>query len=213
MNHQPPRASTTTRHALYLVALALLLSAALFSIGCDNKNGSANTPPGNSNTNPQLQPTNKPDDRSGSDEPVVITGGSIDEDFNDGAYIVDPSNPNKFTCTNCKVTGPIEITAPPSVGPPTTTCPVPSSGDYTITLDGGGAKKDILISIIGNTVVITSDKGEYKPTVVGGLVRKRYNGSNKIKGVRIKPAGGVETNCTGVPANGKCIVKIPVHKN
>lgn len=208
MKHQSPQISATVRRALYLVALAALLVAALASAGCDNqdgnKDGTGNRPQGNINTSPSPQPT-KP--LTGSDDPVVITGGSVDLNFDERAYLVDPADENKFTCTDCTVTGPVEITP---TGGTMTTCTVPQSGDYTITMDGGGAKKNITISVIGNTVVITADKKEYGPCEPG---QKHCNKTNKVKGVKIKPAVGAETNCSGVPSNGKCKVRIPVHKN
>lgn len=85
MNHPPQSSSATVRRALYLFALASLFIAVLASGGCNKQNGNGNNTQGNTKPNP---PPNKTI-TAGSDDPVVITGGSTDLDFDHRTFKPD----------------------------------------------------------------------------------------------------------------------------
>lgn len=207
-----------------LAIFALLLLGVFLYAGCHGSTtNTPNTNDGNvpvnaqSNTSPQATPSPSPkaSQEVGGDEPVVITGGSVDIDFNDATYQPDnPTNPTAWTCTGCKLNS-VAVFDTNKGDPLPTLCPLPTGANPTVHIDAGGKKNDVTITggtdaRGNNTVTVKFDNALYGAEP--GNPKKHKNKNNKIKQVTVQAGSGSPQQCPDVPPNGKCVIKINVSR-
>jgi len=91
-----------------LTCLFIMTSAAAFSAGCaSQKNDNANVMNSNtgmSNTNTSRTPELNKDILGLDDRPIIVSGGSVEIDFDDGVFRPDPQNDKKFISDGNKIT-------------------------------------------------------------------------------------------------------------
>jgi hypothetical protein len=196
MSPTTPKTNNKQKTVCYLTSLILLLVAAALLSGCNRSNPEV-TPSGTASPAPSPDHTKPP--FGDVETPIVIRGGSIELEFNETHFPADSTTtPTKHSCPTCRLES-VHIT-PTDRTEPETTCAVPHGG--TVLIDGGGSKKDIVVTDTGQGVEIKFDHVEYKPEYCrhGG---KHCNQNFKINGIKIN---GVK--CKGCPENGKCDVEI-----
>jgi hypothetical protein len=185
------------RQKTCLVLCLALLATALYS-GCTQQSSQNVATPPSRPTEPAALPSPTPSPSLVPDDTIiVIKGESIDIDYGTG-YVAQPSptpDESLYRCAGCKLK---EVEVSDRIGKPNI-CPV-TSRNSRVTIDGGGAKKNIFVVETATGVDLRFDNKEYKPCTGGA---KHCNPTNKIKGVKIN-----STNCSGCPPNGKCDVTI-----
>ena len=184
------------REKICVVLCLALLAIALYS-GCTQQSSQNAPTPASRPTAPAALPSPSPSPSLVPDDTIiVIKGESIDIDYGSG-YVAQPSptpDESLYRCAGCKLK---EVEVSDRISKPNI-CPV-NSRNATVTIDGGGAKKNIVVTETNSGVDLRFDNKEYTPCTKA----KHCNANNKIKGVKIN-----STNCSGCPANGKCDVTI-----
>ncbi|HMF57302.1 MAG TPA: hypothetical protein VK619_13245 [Pyrinomonadaceae bacterium] len=177
----------------YLLALTISLFLAALSFSCKpdaNQNQGAQT--GASPTPAQTPlPSPKPTVRTAlEDSPIIISGGSVDVNFSDGHFVLQPGLPpdptQVFKRDNAQIV---------SLSVDSTPCNVPASGEFTVFINAGGNKNDVNVVNAANFVTISLDSQAYKPN--GS--KKHFNGGGNLKSVTVTPkSGGSPLQCANV---------------
>ncbi|MDQ3585640.1 MAG: hypothetical protein M3407_07695 [Acidobacteriota bacterium] len=86
-----------------------LFAACAFSAACSGpKNNNYNNQPSptpSASQTPEPSPTARYDFMflENGERPIIVSGGSVDIDFNHDYFVRDPSMTNKFVCSGCKI--------------------------------------------------------------------------------------------------------------
>jgi hypothetical protein len=191
------------RQKICVVICLALLATALYS-GCTQQSNQNAPSSASRPTPPTALPSPSPSASLLPDDTIiVIKGDSIDIDYGTG-YVAQPSptpDESLYRCAGCKLQ---EVEVSDRIAKPNI-CPV-TTRNATITLDGGGARKNISVVETATGVDLSFNNVEYKHSGCPAGV-KNCNPTNKIKGVKIN-----STDCSGCPANGKCDVTIRSRK-